>query len=72
MVDRTYSMGKVDIQDGASFRPSGDMIAIQPTEKRVKPKQVLFITRERISVMVMVLFFQLVLALLMTQERFFQ
>jgi chaperonin GroES len=34
MIDRTYSMGKLDIEDGASFRPSGDMIVIQPKEKK--------------------------------------
>ncbi len=34
MVDRTFSMGSVDLPEGTAFRPSGDMIVIKPTEKR--------------------------------------
>ncbi len=34
MVDRTFSMGSVDLPEGTAFRPSGDMVVIQPTEKK--------------------------------------
>jgi chaperonin GroES len=34
MVDKTFSMGSVGLVEGTAFRPSGDMIAIQPTERK--------------------------------------
>ena len=34
MVDRTFSLGSVDLPEGTAFRPSGDYIVIQPTERK--------------------------------------
>ena len=34
MVDRTFSMGSIELPEGTAFRPSGDFIVIQPTEKK--------------------------------------
>ena len=33
MVDRTFSLGSVDLPEGTAFRPSGDYIVIKPTER---------------------------------------
>ena len=34
MVDKRFSLGSVDMPEGKGFRPSGDMVAILPSEKK--------------------------------------
>lgn len=34
MVDKRYSLGSVDLEEGQAFKPSGDMVAILPSKKK--------------------------------------
>ena len=47
MVDRTFSLGSVDLPEGTAFRPSGDYIVIKPTEKKNETEAgIIFTERE--------------------------